>query len=158
MVTGSTEKLFCAEELLKPVEFRMKGAYLQFIVNKYEKNKVICWIPFDCKDTLKNSALVLGAQLATSRNAEFISTPKQLNCEILNSFIDIDNNLNKKFLSLSIKSNAPRIFRIYGNEGEELLFERFHKEINFTFRQTDLKFYNLLLNNLIFGLILGIVF
>lgn len=146
MVVGSSGKLFNAEELPKPVEFRSQGAYLQFLVSKNEFceeiRKVISWFGSDCTNALKSATLILGAQLAFSRNAEFISTPKELNSQALNELIDIDKS-NIQFLTLENsfkKMYAPRIFRIYGNESEELIFERYDKEINFTYRQTDLRF------------------
>lgn len=132
----------------KPIEFRSQGAYLQIISNRYElrkqkkSNKVVCWYGIDCSEEVKKGALILGVQLALSRNAEFVPNLKELNSHVL-KFVDLELEDNQKVHLLSLEKSskriAPRMFRIYGNEGEELIYERYDKGINFTFRQADLR-------------------
>lgn len=124
VIGASLPSQFSAEELEEPLGYcRSQAAYLQI-----GDDKVQYLIGSDCSDAVRMGAQRLAECLAESRS---ITVAPQ------------SSALDPKTVLTPFKWNAtregPRLYRIYGSEGEELAFRRYSAGINFTFRQEDLK-------------------
>uniref|UniRef100_A0A914DCA5 Gelsolin n=1 Tax=Acrobeloides nanus TaxID=290746 RepID=A0A914DCA5_9BILA len=121
LVRGSSQDLCLAEELIdQPIELREQAAYITL-----HNKSVQIWRGALCSKDILNGARRIADHMARLRSSKV-------------DVVQMDLMQSYTCLKPYKWTRAPRIFRIYETEGDEVQSVHWNKKANFTFQQDDL--------------------